>query len=152
MRIIGKKGIDLIKHFEGFQPKPYLCPAGKWTIGYGTTDGVSRDSKPVSKEEAEMLLRSDMMTIEEDLNRMLPESLDLTQDQFDAVCSFCYNLGTSAFQQSTLKNVILRNPHDHDHIRKEFARWVYVNKRQMKGLVARRKAEADLYCDGTEVC
>lgn len=143
MKYIGQKGLDLIKRFEGFRAEPYLCPAGVWTIGYGTTNLVSKDSRPVSMEEAEQLLREALMPIANELNRVLPESL--TQEQFDAVCSFCYNLGTGAFLASTLRMVIERDPKDYGRIRKEFAKWVNVNGRKMNGLVNRRMAEADLY-------
>lgn len=148
MKYIGKKGLDLIKRYEGFMPNAYLCPAGKWSIGYGHTNGVNKDTKPIDKEEAEMLLKEDLMTITNDLNRILPESL--TQNQFDSLCSFCYNLGFGAFMSSTLRKVIERNPHDYEPIRKEFMRWVHVNKVKMNGLVKRREAEADLYCNEKE--
>lgn len=150
MKYIGKKGLDLIKRFEGFRAKPYVCPAGKWTIGYGHTNGVNADTRPVTEEEAEMLLREDLMAITNVLNRILPESL--TQNQFDSICSFCYNLGFGAFMVSTLYRVIKSNPNDYERIRKEFGRWVNAGGRQLPGLVERRKAEADLYCNGTEVC
>ncbi|MCM1168884.1 MAG: lysozyme [Bacteroides sp.] len=149
--IIGKKGIDLIKHFEGFKAKPYLCPAGRWTIGYGTTDGITKDTAPVSEAEAEALLRKDVSFIERGLERIIPGLDGLQQDQFDALCSFCYNLSIGAFQGSTLRKVVIRNHNDFPAIRKEFMRWVNVSGRKMNGLVKRREAEANLYCDGAEV-
>lgn len=144
MKYIGEKGLDLIKRFEGFKEKPYLCPAGVWTIGYGTTNRVTKDTAPISREDAEMLLREDLMARTNELNGLVPESL--TQDQFDALCSFCYNLGVFAFQNSTLRKVINHNPMDYEHIRKEFMKWVNVHGRKVSGLIRRREAEADLYC------
>lgn len=143
-RYIGRKGIELIKRFEGFRANPYVCQAGKWTIGYGHTNGVTRDSRPVSREDAEGLLREDLMRVTDGLDGIVPESL--TQGQFDALCSFCYNVGVPAFQNSTLRKVIDRNPHDHARIRSEFMRWVYVKGSKSDGLAKRRAAEADLYC------
>ena len=144
MKYIGKKGIELIKRFDGFKAKPYLCSAGVWTIGYGHTNGVTKDSRPVSREDAEGLLREDLMAVVDGLNRLVPESL--TQEQFDSLCSFCYNLGVPAFQNSTLRKVIDRNQNDHARIRTEFMRWVYVKGRSSDGLIRRREEEADLYC------
>lgn len=144
MKYISQRGLDLIKRFEGFSAKPYLCPAGVWTIGYGSTNNVDKDSKPVDKDEAETLLREALMPITLDLNRIVPDTL--TQNQFDSLCSFCYNLGFGAFMSSTLRKVIERNPDDYEHIRKEFMRWVNVNGKKMNGLIKRREAEADLYC------
>ena len=144
MKYIGKKGLELIKKFEGFKSKPYVCQAGKWTIGYGHTNGVTEATRPVTEEEAETMLMEDLMRVTGDLNRLVPESL--TQGQFDALCSFCYNLGVPAFQNSTLRKVIDRNPNDHERIRTEFMRWVYVKGRSSDGLIRRREEEADLYC------
>ncbi len=148
MKYIGKKGLELIKRFEGFRATPYLCPGGIWTIGYGTTNRVNKDTAPVSKEDAEMLLREDLTSITNELNRILPDSLN--QNQYDAICSFCYNLGIFNFEQSTLRKVIEREPDNHERIRKEFMRWVNVNGKKMNGLIKRREAEADLYCNGDE--
>lgn len=145
MKYIGKKGLDLIKRFEGFRGKPYVCPAGKWTIGYGHTNGVTKDTTPVTEEDAETLLREDLMRVTKDINRAVPDTL--TQNQFDAICSFCYNLGTGAFLGSTLRKVIAANPKDYARIRAEFGRWVYAGKKKLAGLEKRRKAEADLYCE-----
>lgn len=143
-RYIGSKGLDLIKRFEGFRAKPYVCQAGVWTIGYGHTNGVTMDSRPVSREDAEGLLREDLMRVTDGLDGLVPESL--TQGQFDALCSFCFNLGVPAFQNSTLRKVIGRNPNDYERIRAEFMRWVHVKGSKSDGLIRRREAEADLYC------
>lgn len=145
---ISQNGLELIKKFEGFRATPYLCPAGVWTIGYGTTKNVRKDTMPVSKEEAEMLLREALMPITNDLNHILPKSI--SQNQFDALCSFCYNLGFQAFFNSTLCKVIASDPNDTHRIRKEFMRWVNVNGKKMNGLIKRREAEIALYCNEEE--
>lgn len=147
MRYIGKKGLALIKRYEGFSAKPYVCPAGKWTIGYGHTNGVTADTKPVTEEEGEQLLREDLMRVTDDLNRIVPASLN--QEQFDSLCSFAYNVGLGAYMGSTLRKVVSANPKDIDRIRTEFLKWVYAGNKRLPGLVERRKAEADLFICGT---
>ena len=143
---ISQKGIDLIKHFEGFRAKPYLCPAGVWTIGYGTTRGVTAATPPVTEEEAEALLRKDVAGFEKQLSQFLPTTL--AQNQYDAIVSFVYNLGVAAFKTSTLFRVIATFPNDNARIRAEFGRWVHAGGKKLDGLVKRRAAEADLYCTG----
>jgi lysozyme len=58
------KGIELIKHFEGFKRAPYLCPAGVWTIGYGTTQGITAKTKPITVQDATKLLQRDLERFE----------------------------------------------------------------------------------------
>ena len=130
-----RQAIDLIKRFEGFSSKAYLCPAGKWTIGYGT---VVKEGHPnVSEKQAEDMLMDRICDIEEDLSFMLI----LSQNQFDALVSFIYNVGMGAFKKSTmLKKIRAGEPAD-----MEFERWVYANGRVLEGLKARRKAEKDLW-------
>lgn len=144
---ISQKGIDLIKRFEGFRSKPYKCPAGVWTVGYGTTRGVTASTPEVNEEEAEALLRKDVAGFEKQLSYILPTTLK--QNQYDAIVSFVYNLGVSAFQGSTLFRVIATFPNDNARIRAEFGRWVHAGGKKLDGLVKRREAEARLYCEGS---
>lgn len=67
----------------------------------------------------------------------------LTQGEFDALVSFCFNLGIASLQRSTLRQKINRN--EYDDVEKEFLRWVYINGLISKGLINRRKAEVELY-------
>lgn len=142
---ISQEGIDLIKRFEGFRSKPYKCPAGVWTIGYGTTRGVTASTPEVSEAEAEAMLRKDVAGFEKQLS-FLPTTLK--QNQYDAIVSFVYNLGVAAFQGSTLFRVIATFPNDAARIRAEFGRWVHAGGKKLDGLVKRRAAEAELYCRG----
>ncbi len=144
---ISQKGIDLIKHFEGFRAKPYLCPARIPTIGYGATyyaDGtkVRITDNPISKEDAEALLRDHLKHYEKAVDRYTRD--DITQEQFDALVSFAYNLGVSALRRSTLLKKVNQNPKD-KNIDYQFSRWVRANGRVLKGLQKRRKAESKLY-------
>ena len=144
---ISQKGIDLIKDFEGFRSKPYLCPAGIPTIGYGATyytngKKVSLNDRPITKANAEMLLRMHLRHYENAVKRYARE--DISQTQFDALTSFTYNLGPGALRRSTLLKKVNRNPSDKG-IAYQFSRWVRANGRVLKGLQKRRKAESNLY-------
>ncbi len=137
---IGKKGIELIKRFEGFKANAYKCPAGVWTIGYGTTKDVKKDDV-VNQKEAEKLLKEHLSVVESFINNL---NLNLTQNQFDAICSFVYNVGRTAFLKSTLLKQIKANTNSLE-IAIQFKRWNKANGYVLPGLIARRKAEAELY-------
>lgn len=136
------RGIDLIKRFEGYEGKAYLCPAGTWTIGYGHTPGVI-EGQTCTREQAERWLREDLKTAEAAVNALEP-ARPLRQCEFDALVSFVYNIGAGRFFNSTLRRKVLANP-GNPTIRDEFENWIYAGGRILPGLVARREAEADLY-------
>ena len=81
MKTISKAGLDLIKHFEGLRLQSYLCPAGVWTLGYGTTRGITEGMSTTEEGAEEMLLR-DLVEFERELNGILHVEID--QTQFDA--------------------------------------------------------------------
>ncbi len=135
-----QKGIDLIKSFESFQAKSYLCPANVWTIGYGHTKGV-RKGQIITQSEAERLLKEDLSVFEAAVNRICK---DITQRQFDALVSLAFNIGTTGFDNSTLVKLVKSNPNN-PAIRSEFAKWKYAKGKILPGLVRRREAEANLY-------
>lgn len=139
-----KKGYEFIKSHEGLRLKDYLCPGGVWTIGYGHTSGV-KEGDVITKEQAKELLKKDIKEIEDKLNSL---NLNLTQNQFDALVSFIFNVGWSNFKSSTLLKKIKINPDD-PSIRGEFGRWVFANGKKLNGLIKRRKDEASLYFDET---
>ena len=134
------KGIALIKEFEGLRLKAYKCPGGVWTIGYGHTAGV-KPGKVISKAQAEEYLKADLIAFERYLNGL---GLALNQNQFDALISFIYNVGTGNFSNSTLLRKVRANPQDNS-IMDEFLRWVYSKGRVLPGLQRRRLAEMKLY-------
>lgn len=136
----GSKGIELIKRWEGFKANAYLCPAGVWTIGYGHTGGV-KSGDVVTKAEAEAYLRADLAVAEQAVSGKL---LLISQNQFDALVSFVFNVGTGNFNGSTLLR-LGRTDVNNPAIRTEFSRWINAGGRILAGLVARRRAEADLY-------
>jgi lysozyme len=144
---ISQKGLDLIKRFEGFRAKPYLCPAGVPTIGYGSTyyeNGVKvkLTDRSISEEWAEELLRRNMVHYERGVDAMTKDHVN--QNQFDALVSFAYNTGLVNYKNSTLLKRVNANPNDPD-IEKQFMRWVRAGGKVIKGLITRRQAEATLY-------
>ena len=132
--------LALIRRFEGSRLKPYLCPAGVPTIGYGHTQNV-KPTDVITLHEAERFLRQDVEFAEKEVNR---HNLDINQNQFDALVSFVFNVGVGNFARSTLLRKIKSNPND-PTIRKEFERWMYAGGKVLNGLVRRRKEEAELY-------
>ena len=134
------KGIALIKEFEGLRLKAYKCPGGVWTIGYGHTAGV-KSGMVITEAQAEEYLKADLIVFERYLNGL---GLALNQNQFDALVSFIYNVGTGNFSSSTLLRKVRANPQDNS-IMDEFLRWVYSKGRVLPGLQRRRLDEMKLY-------
>ena len=139
--------INLIKMFEGYKAKAYLCPANVPTIGWGSTmysDGKKvKLGETINEQQANELL---MWELKNKSNALY--GLNLNQNQFDSLLSFIYNLGIGAFANSTLRKKIVANPND-PIIKNEFMKW---NKArvggqliELKGLTRRRIAEAELY-------
>lgn len=144
---IDDNGINLIKSFESFRAKPYLCPAGVPTIGYGTTRypnnmKVSLSDPPIDEKKAKEYLLHDVEYFELKVDAYCTDLL--TQNQFNALVSFTYNTGDGALKTSTLLKKVNANPNDVS-IRAEFMKWCYVGKTKSVGLERRRKAEADMY-------
>lgn len=144
---IGAKGLNLIKQFEGFMAKPYICSGGAKTIGYGATyypNGlkVTMNDKPITEAQASTMLMNMLKTYEKAVDSFCRD--DINQNQFDALCSFAYNVGINALKNSTLLKKVNKNPDD-PTIRAEFLKWNKANGRALKGLTNRRTAEADLY-------
>ena len=135
-----RKGIEFIKAHEGLRRDAYLCPAGVPTIGYGHTHGVKIGDR-ITEEQAERLLIGDLIVAETEVNRY---GFDLTQNQFDALVSFVYNIGAGNFRSSTLLKRLKANPNDPD-IANQFKRWVYGGGKVLPGLVRRRNEESKLY-------
>lgn len=143
---ISQKGLDLIKHFEGLSLKAYLCPAGVWTIGYGTTGVVeARTGVVITKERAEALLLADV----EKFSNMVWKELGpviVSQHQFDALVAIAYNIGSGAFKTSTL--VKMMKAKDYAGASQQFLRWTKSKGKELPGLVKRRRAESVLFLGG----
>jgi lysozyme len=144
---VGEEGVELIKLFEGFKSKPYKCPAGIPTIGYGATfypngKKVTMSDKAITEQEATDLLKNMLKTFEKYVDSYCIDTIN--QNQFDALVSFAYNLGPANLKSSTLLKKVNTNPND-ETIRAEFMKWVKAGGKTLKGLVRRREAEANLY-------
>lgn len=140
---ISEKGIKLIKFYEGFKQSSYRCPAGKWTIGFGSTKGVKR-GMGISEAHATTWLIRDANEAADAIARLV--TVKLTQDQVDALISFIYNLGIGAFTESTLLKKL--NEGDYAAVPNELNRWIYSGDNVLPGLVYRRKAEGILWSTG----
>lgn len=148
---ISQKGIDLIEKFECSGNvdkflKAYKCPAGVWTIGIGTTVYPSgqkvKEGDVATREQSYDYLRFDLAFTERQVDSFTVDSIN--QNQFDALVSFAYNVGHGALKSSTLLKKLNVNPND-PTIADEFNKWTRGGGKVLPGLVARRKAEAELY-------
>ena len=153
------EGIDLVKVFEGFHriatrepvisAVPYVCPAGYWTLGYGSLralDGepVGEDTPAITEPEGEAMMRRDLSSAEASVHALLPIwAWELTDAAFGALVSFIYNVGSGNCQASTLRRKIKAG--DLAGAANEFPRWVYGGGRRLPGLVRRREAERTLF-------
>lgn len=146
---LSEKGLELIKHFEGFRPNAYKCPAGVITIGYGSTyyenGSKIKITDNITEEEASDLLNGTLRFYELEVDKMTRD--DISQDQFDALVSFAYNAGTQALRGSTLLKKVNKDPNDKT-ITAEFSKWVKAGSKTLQGLVTRRISEAKLYTNG----
>ena len=143
----GKAGIEMIKTFEGFRGTPYKCSAGVPTIGYGATfypggKKVTMTDAAITEEQAVELLANMLVSFEKYVDSYCVDTI--TQNQFDALVSFAYNLGPANLKSSTLLKKVNANPND-ESIKLEFLKWVKAGGKTLKGLVRRREAEAELY-------
>lgn len=140
-----EKGISLIKEFEGCRLTAYQDSVGVWTIGYGWTQPV--DGKPIragmtiNQETAERLLKTGLVSYEADVSKML--KVGVSQCQFDALVSFCYNLGAKSLSSSTLMRKL--NAGDVNGAADEFLRWNKAGGNVLAGLTRRREAERSLF-------
>ncbi len=136
----GSQCISLIKKHEGLRTSAYKCPAGVWTVGYGHTRSV-KAGDVITEKEAENLLIQDLAAAAADVSRLV--KVPLTQGQFDALCSFVFNLGAGSLMKSSLLKYV--NAGDFKKAADEFEKWVYSGGRILKGLVNRRKDERQLF-------
>lgn len=127
---------NFIKNAEGLRLTAYKCPAGVWTIGYGHTQGVSAGHK-ITKEQAESYFNTDILIHENNVEQLV--KVPLTQNQFDALVSFEYNIGYGQFKNSTLLRLL--NNKNYSGAAEQFSRWIYGNGKVLPGLVKRRQFE-----------
>lgn len=142
-----KLAAEVIKEFEGFSSKPYLCPANIPTIGYGNTmytngERVTMDDAEITEEQAEEMLLDTIKGVEKQVKNVL--EVKLKSHQLAALISFTYNVGIGNLSNSTLLAWVNSNP-DYSRIPEQFRRWNKGGGRVLKGLVRRREAEVSLW-------
>ena len=139
-RHINRAGLELLKSFEGLQLTAYLDPVGVWTIGYGTTSGVYQGMR-ITTAQAEELLQVDLHRFETAVTDAVTRPI--TDNQFSALVSFTYNVGSGAFASSTLLRLL--NQGDIQGAANQFLVWVYAGGMVLPGLARRRRAERLLF-------
>jgi|DEB0MinimDraft_3_1074331.scaffolds.fasta_scaffold39867_1 lysozyme len=141
---LSQRGLDLIKKFEGLRLIAYKCSAGVDTIGYGHTGPDVKPGLRITQEEAEKLLWRDTESAQQCVSSFV--NVRLNQNEFDALVSFVFNVGPTAFVQSTLLR-LLNSGADRKVVSAEFARWVKAAGKTVPGLVLRRKHEKALFLE-----
>lgn len=144
-----KRCIDLIKEFEGFSDRPYLCPAKRWTIGYGATfypnGTIVKETDPqITREKATEMLSLMVDKFSVQVDRLI--KVEIKQNQFDALVSLAYNIGIGNFRNSTL----LRKLNLKENVPllcAEINKWNRANGKIMAGLTRRRNAEAKMFAE-----
>jgi len=154
-----KFGREMITKLEGFMLRPYRDPVGYWTIGVGhlfTKSELSSGKvliggknvvwrEGITEEQVDDLLSQDLARFEDAVRKV---EVPLTQNQFDALVSFAFNVGTGAFARSTLLSKL--NQGHYDQVPAQLRRWVFAGGRVLKGLVKRRETEVAMW-NGTYV-
>lgn len=137
---ISPEGLEFIKQQEGLRLTAYQDVAGIWTIGYGSTSSVN-EGLQITESEASDRLSNDIQTAEKCVNNAV--NCSITQNQFDALCSFVFNIGCRNLRNSTL----LQKLNDGDDVgaADEFSRWDHSGGIEVAGLTRRREAEKELF-------
>ena len=144
---VSERGIKLIKHHEGVRNRPYRCPAGLWTVGVGHLIGDGKSlpeswNRLFTKEEIDGILKRDLRRFELGVHKMLP-NMFLRQHEFDALVSFCFNLGLGCFQRSTIRQALLRG--DKKAAMESSLKYCRAGGRILRGLQIRRMDEKALF-------
>ncbi|GAA5099234.1 lysozyme [Bartonella acomydis] len=151
MRKISKEGLELIKQWEGLRLEAYRDVACIWTIGYGHTSNAGhplvKKGMRITQEQAEEILCKDLKQFEKAVEEAV--TVSLTDAQFAALVSFCYNVGTKAFCKSTLLKKL--NQGDYEAVPGELQKWNKVGGKPFVGLSNRRAAEAGLWAKGAYI-
>ncbi|WP_436872293.1 lysozyme [Acinetobacter haemolyticus] len=145
LRDISEKGYEIIREFEGFRSTAYRDTGGVWTIGFGTIrypNGVKvKQGDTCTREQAEQWLKNDCKWVDACLDKHV--KVNLSQNQFDALASFVYNIGETAFVKSTMLSLI--NQNNLTASANQFDRWIFDNGKRIQGLVNRREKEKSLF-------
>ena len=144
---VSERGIKLIKHHEGIRNRPYRCAAGLWTVGVGHLIGDGKSlpkswDRLFTKDEIDGILKRDLRRFELGVRKMLP-NVPLRQSEFDALVSFCFNLGLGCFQRSTIRQALLRG--DKKTAMESLLKYCRAGGKILKGLQIRRLDEKALF-------
>lgn len=146
---INEKGVALIVEFEGYRGEAYLCPAGVWTIGYGSTKGVKRGDR-ITMYDAKERLKRELLEYEQGVLSAL--TVEPNNNEFSACVVLAYNIGIAGFRTSSV--VKAHNRGDKEAAARAFGLWnkITVNgvKKTLPGLTRRRMAESALYLTPVE--
>ena len=134
------EGLALIKKFEGLELEAYKCAAGVWTIGYGHTKDV-QPGDVWSESHADHMLEVELEEFEAYIKDIV--TAPLSQNQFDALVSWVYNLGPANLKASTMLKVL--NSGDYEGVPAQIKRWNKAGGKVLEGLIRRREAEALLF-------
>lgn len=137
---ISQKGIDLIKKFEGCKLYSYRDSVGVATIGYGHTKNVKMGMS-ITQAQADLFLKEDVLLFEKSINAL---NINFTQGEFDALCSWCFNLGVGNFKSSTMYKYIIARKSDLE-ITDQMVKWYNAGGKPLLGLKKRRCAEANMF-------
>ena len=144
---VSERAIKLIKHHEGVRNRPYRCPANLWTCGVGHLIGDGKHlpdswNRTFTEAEIDGLLKSDLRRFELGVHKMLP-NVPLRQHEFDAIISFCFNLGLGCFQRSTIRQALLRG--DKTQAMESLVKYCRAGGKILRGLQIRRLDEKALF-------
>ena len=137
---ISSAGVDLIKHFESCELTAYQDSVGVWTIGWGHTSGVKKGDT-WTQGEADNFLLNDLDKFEGYVD--LYVKVPLTQNQFDALVSWTFNLGPGNLKSSTMLTKL--NEKKYDEVPSQMKRWNKAGGKVLRGLERRRNAEAAMF-------
>jgi GH24 family phage-related lysozyme (muramidase) len=141
-RPVNKAALELVKTFEGYRNRAYLCPANVWTIGYGHTGPEVKEGLTCTERQAALWLKEDLAKAGRLVEaRIGSVARELTDNQYGALCSFVFNLGASP-GWTVWKVLKARN---FDAVPAQLSRFVYAGKKKLNGLVRRRAAEVQLW-------
>ena len=140
--VVSERLVNGVKAFEGFRAVPYMDAVGKWTWGYGETQG-SHPTAPITKEEADLMLRASLTQCQADVLDAV--RVPLKSGQLDACTDFVYNLGLGNFKGSTLLKKLNDGRYQEAYF--EFERWVYAGGKILPGLVKRRETEQQWFLE-----
>ena len=144
---ISNNGINLIKHFEGVRNRPYRDAIGLWTVGVGHLIGDGKQlpdgyNKTFTDREIDEILKADLRRFELGLSKLLP-NVPLKQNEFDALISFCFNLGLGCFQRSTIRQALLRG--NKEAAMESLVKYCRAGGKILRGLQTRRLDEKALF-------